>query len=167
MTMESTNTEASNRRDDRRGDGQPSDPPRPWRTEGVQDPQGPQRPRWGRLALLLLLGYLLFFGLFTLQDRFNGAMEIAYTEFLAQVEAGNVSEVFARGDSLQGSLSAPRARPEEPSTSYETFVTERPTFAQDDLLAELERHGATVTATPVIEERGPLTNLLLSFGPLL
>jgi cell division protease FtsH len=57
--------------------------------------------------------------------------------------------------------------PEEKSGTYRRFTTERPAFAQDNLLARLERSGATVRATPVTEERGVLLNLLFSFAPLL
>ena len=43
--------------------------------------------------------------------------------------------------------------------------TERPTFAADDLLSELP--GATVRATSIVQQRGFLTNLLISFAPIL
>jgi len=46
-------------------------------------------------------------------------------------------------------------------------ITERPTFASDDLLAELTDGGATVRATPLVQQRGFLTNLLISFAPIL
>src|SRR5690606_20431630 len=74
--------------------------PPPWRTEGL--PEGPRRPRWGRIALWALLGYVVFFGLLSVQDALLRPPTIAYTEFTAQVEAGNVEEVFARGDTIQG-----------------------------------------------------------------
>src|SRR5699024_9940565 len=41
------------------------------------------------------------------------------------------------------------------------------TFAQDDLLAELETGGATVRATPLTQDRGVFWNLLISFSPIL
>ena len=34
--------------------------------------------------------------------------------------------------------------------TYQQFTTERPTFASDDLLAELTHGGATVRATPLV-----------------
>ena len=46
-------------------------------------------------------------------------------------------------------------------------AAERPTFAQDDLLAELQASGASVRATPVNQDRGPLYNLLISLAPVL
>jgi len=143
----------------------------PWRTEGVRDGEGsgaPQRGPWWRLALWVLFGYLVAFGLLSLQDGLVAPPQVPYTEFTDQVEAGNVSEVFARGDSIQGTLRQPQPLPgQPPERTYQQFTTERPTFAQDDLLAELERTGVTVRATPVVEQRGLLSNLLISFAPVL
>src|SRR5690606_28711818 len=103
-----------------------------------------------------------------LQDGLVAPPQVPYTEFTDQVEAGNVSEVFARGDSIQGTLRQPQPLPgQPPERTYQQFTTERPTFAQDDLLAELERTGVTVRATPVVEQRGLLSNLLISFAPVL
>lgn len=57
--------------------------------------------------------------------------------------------------------SAPEAR------TYQRFTTERPTFAEDDLLAQLQQGGATVSATPLTQDRGILVNLLISVAPML
>src|SRR5690606_19223500 len=51
--------------------------------------------------------------------------------------------------------------------TYQRFSTERPTFATDDLLAELTQGGATVRATPLVQQRGMIANLLISFAPIL
>jgi cell division protease FtsH len=161
-----------------RGDGPPSpqppdrDPARPWRTEGVPptpdpDKPAPNRRRWLRLLPLLLLGYLVAFGLLTLQDMSRAAVTVSYTEFTAQVQAGNVAEVFARGESIEGTLRQARPDPAEQGRTYTEFVTERPVFAQDDLLGQLRASGTTVRATPVVTQRGALSNLLISFGPIL
>ena len=161
-----------------RGDGPPSpqppdrDPARPWRTEGVPptpdpDKPAPNRRRWLRLLPLLLLGYLVAFGLLTLQDMSRAAVTVSYTEFTAQVQGGNVAEVFARGESIEGTLRQGRPVPGDQGKSYTEFVTERPVFAQDDLLGQLRASGTTVRATPVVTQRGALSNLLISFGPIL
>jgi cell division protease FtsH len=146
-------------------------PPKPWRTEGVSDkdtdaPQPPRRPNW-RWLVWMLAGYVVVFGLLTTQDQMAGAPTVSYTEFTNQVEAGNISEVFARGDTIEGVLKKPARLPGGEGENYERFTTERPTFAQDDLLANLEQRGATVRATPVVEQRGTLANLLFSFAPIL
>jgi cell division protease FtsH len=140
---------------------------RPWRTEGLPKGQGPKpRPRWVTAAIWLV-GYLLLFGVLTLQDRLSGPQAIPYTEFKTQVAANNVAELFARGDSIEGQLKKPVATPGGQDGNYQQFTTERPTFASDDLLTELTTGGATVRATPLVQQRGFLTNLLVSFAPIL
>jgi cell division protease FtsH len=143
------------------------DASRPWRTEGLPQGQPPQpRRRW--LTLILWgVGYLLLFGIFTMQDRLAGPVPVSYTEFKAQVAAKNVAEVFARGDTIEGALRKAVPQPGNEGRTYQQFTTERPTFAGDDLLAELTATGASVRATPLVQQRGFLTNLLISMAPLL
>jgi cell division protease FtsH len=145
---------------------------KPWRTEGLpsgQDRGGANRPSWWRMLAWFAGLYLLFFGLTSWQDTLGDdpTQPIPYTEFTAQVRDQNVAEVSSRGDTIEGILKQPKPVPGEEEGSYTAFVTERPTFAKDDLLAELEAGGATVRATPVTDERGVLWNLLLSFAPLM
>ncbi len=143
---------------------------KPWRTEGVPpsggDADKPQPPLWRRLWPWLL-AYLIVFLLFSWQDGTNAVPTISYTEFTKQVSANNVAEVFSRGDTIQGKLRAAKELPErEEPTTYERFTTERPTFAQDNLLETLSKNGATVRADPVSEQRGILSNLLFAFLPI-
>jgi cell division protease FtsH len=140
---------------------------RPWRTEGIPSGQ-PAKPRsgWTRWALWPV-GYLILFAMFTYQDRMSGPEAVSYTEFKGQVASKNVKEVFARGDTIQGALKKTASLPDQPDRTYDKFTTERPTFANDDLLAELTGGEATVRAKPLVQERGVLTNLLFSIGPLL
>jgi cell division protease FtsH len=130
-------------------------------------PPGKPRPAWAGWAPWLV-GYAVLFGLLTLQDRFAGPSPVPYTEFKSQVASQNVKEVFARGNTIQGALKQPKpAVDAAKGGTYEQFTTERPTFAADDLLAELSSMGATVRATPLVQERGFLTNLLISMAPML
>ncbi|MGY1761352.1 ATP-dependent zinc metalloprotease FtsH [Geodermatophilus sp. SYSU D00779] len=146
-------------------------PERPWRTEGVppgqDDGDRPSRLRRLRPFAVALLVYLLLFGLVTWQDQGDAPVPISYTEFSDQVDARNVAEVFARGSTIQGELRAARPVPGGSGEDYRQFATERPTFAEDDLLTRLEDAGATVSAEPVVEQRGALWNLLISFAPIL
>src|SRR5215510_14096879 len=159
-----------------RATAQPTSPPsaapsadrphrRPWRTEGLPKEQSPKRRRWIGLAVWAL-GYLILFGLLTMQDRLARPEAVAYTEFKAQVVAGNVAEVFARGDTIEGVLKTAAPMPNQKDRTYRQFKTERPTFAADDLLSELAAGHATVRATPIVQERGTLTNLLVSVAPI-
>jgi cell division protease FtsH len=145
----------------------PQPPQRPWRTEGLPEKQAPkQRPRWIRAAPWVL-GYLLWFAVLTVQDRLSGPQPVPYTEFKSQVASKNVAELFARGDSIEGQLKKAVPLPGQQKRSYQQFTTERPTFASDDLLTELTDGGATVRATPLVQQRGFLTNLLISSAPIL
>ena len=140
---------------------------RPWRTEGLPKEQASkQRPRWMAWAAWAF-GYLLLFGVLTVQDRLSGPQAVPYTDFKTQVANRNISELFARGDSIEGQLKKAVPVPGQQDRTYQQFTTERPTFASDDLLTELSAGGATVRATPLVQQRGFLTNLLVSFAPLL
>ena len=143
-------------------------PPRPWRTEGLPEGQPPKRrPRW-LTVVMFLLSYALLFGLLTMQDHMSGPQTIPYTEFKTQVANKSVGEVFARGNTIEGALRKPSALPGgQQGRTYQQFTTERPTFAADDLLSELASSNATVRAKPLVEQRGPLTNLLISIAPFL
>ena len=154
--------------------GLPRRPPNfPWRTEGLRpgSPGGPPKKpvNWWSFVAQAILIFGTAFAILTLQDRLTGLATISYSEFVKQVEAGNVSEVFARGESIQGTLreAMPVPGAEQQKLTYRRFSTERPVFAQDDLLEKLETTGTTVRATPVVQERGPLANLLISAAPML
>jgi cell division protease FtsH len=146
----------------------PEQPPsRPWRTEGLPKGQPPKPRRRWITAAIWFVGYLLLFGMLTVQDRLSRAQPVPYTEFKRQVANKNVAELFARGDSIEGQLTKAVPLPGQPDRTYQQFTTERPTFASDNLLAELTDGGATVRATPLVQQRGFLTNLLISVAPLL
>jgi len=138
---------------------------RPWRTEGLPKKEPPKTRRW-ITAAIWFGGYLLLFALLTVQDRLSGPQPVPYTEFKNQVAAKNVVELFARGDSIEGQLKKAAPQPGKPDRTYQQFTTERPTFANDDLLTELTGGGATVRATPLVQQRGFLANLLISFAPI-
>ena len=142
-------------------------PARPWRAEGLPDGSKEQPARRWTAPSLWLIGYLVLFALLTLQDRLSGPQAIPYTEFKAHVANKNVGEVFARGDSIEGQLRKPVPMAGQAERTYQQFTTERPTFASDDLLGELSAGGTTVRATPLVQQRGIITNLLISFAPIL
>jgi cell division protease FtsH len=155
-----------------RDGGSQRHPHKPWRTEGLPTGQGdgdkPRRPRWWRWVAWIVGGYLVLFLITTMQDQLSGGEQtVAYTDFTTQVQKGNVAEVFARGDTIEGRLKNAAPIPGKTDSTYTKFTTERPTFANDDLFGALQKSGATVRATPVVQQRGVLWNLLISLGPFL
>ncbi|MEV6178230.1 ATP-dependent zinc metalloprotease FtsH [Streptomyces sp. NPDC052016] len=145
-------------------------PDQPWRTEGTPDEASRQpggrrtRGRWWGLALTAVIVFLLaYLGL----HYFGRGDEptISYTEFSRQVDAGNVEKIYSKGDAIQGQLKEARDDPDGGGT-YTRFMTQRPAFAEDDLWQDLSRNRVTVTAQPVVQERGLVANLLISLIPL-
>lgn len=142
---------------------------KPWRTEGLL-PEGtePPPPKWGRILAWMAGGWLVLFLLFSLQDdAASQTATVSYTEFSVQVEEGNVEEVFSRGETIEGTLVEEAEHPDIEDATYTQFKTERPTFAQDDLLTALDEEGTIVSASPIVQERGTLANLFFSFLPIL
>ncbi|MVO89932.1 ATP-dependent zinc metalloprotease FtsH [Streptomyces sp. p1417] len=146
-------------------------PEQPWRSEGAPEPAPTPPPKrrppggWGGLVLAALVVYLLanlvlsFFG-----D--GDEPTISYTEFSKQVDSGNVSKIYSKGDSIQGQLKKEQKDPDG-GDSYTKFTTQRPEFADDKLWSDLTEHDVTVTAEPVVQERSFLSNLLISLAPML
>ncbi len=158
----------------------PQTDPRGWRVEGhPPEPESPGRlARWrapggGRFWLFLLALLALNWFIVSLFPSQPKRLDVPYTFFRAQVEAGNVSEVSSRGDSIEGAFKRPvtfamagtpadkRPKPRK------KFKTERPTFAQDGLLNRLIAKDVVVNAHPPDQPRSLLLTILLSFGPTL
>ncbi|WP_458779759.1 ATP-dependent zinc metalloprotease FtsH [Arthrobacter sp. D3-16] len=139
----------------------------PWRTEGLPDEpgQGKKKGRWWRTLLIVVL-YLAVFSALSVQDQLGKPVSVSYTEFKAQVRENNIAEVFAKGQTIDGTLRTEKSLPGSDGNSYTRFTTERPLFADDNLLSELEQNGVTVRATPLVSERGVLANLLISIAPI-
>ena len=98
----------------------------------------------------------------------NAPPVITYNEFIAQVSSGNVQSIHTKGDSIDGVLKSAAPLPGGSNgQTYTQFTTERPTWAQDDLLTLLNQHGVTVSAVSVVNQTSPWVNLLLSFIPWL
>ncbi|MFD9408299.1 ATP-dependent zinc metalloprotease FtsH [Streptomyces sp. NPDC059989] len=140
----------------------------PWRSEGAPPTPPPKKkmPGWRWLILSALIVYLVTN---LVLSFFNEGDEptISYTEFSKQVANGNVSKIYSKGDAIQGQLKAKQPVPDGGKGDYTKFVTQRPAFADDDLWADLTKQNVNVTASPVVEQRSFLANLLLSLAPIL
>ncbi|MEU6946068.1 ATP-dependent zinc metalloprotease FtsH [Streptomyces sp. NPDC046316] len=141
----------------------------PWRSEGAPPPQPPKRKMpggWGGLILAALVVFLLANLVLSFFNR-GDEPTISYTEFSRQVNAGNVTKIYSKGDAIQGELKNKQPLPNGDKGDYTKFVTQRPAFADDELWNELTSKGVTVTAEPVVQERSFLANLLISLAPML
>ncbi|MEV7196206.1 ATP-dependent zinc metalloprotease FtsH [Streptomyces sp. NPDC093510] len=149
---------------------QASDPP--WRSEGAPPPDPTPPPKkkmpggWGGLILTALIVYLIAN---LVLSFFNEGDEptISYTEFSKQVDSGNVTKIYSKGDAIQGQLKKEQSKPGGDKGKYTKFTTQRPAFADDKLWDDLTEHDVTVTAEPVVQERSFLSNLLISLAPML
>jgi cell division protease FtsH len=159
--------EPPRRRDDRQ--------PTPWRVEGAPEtkkrgPMGMPSPPGGRRFLYFVVALLALNFLFaSLVPSKPDRIEVPYTQFLAQVERNNVKDVFAKGDSLQGTFKTnvdPQESDHKPDDKFTTF---RPAFApsNDTLLNQLQEKGVVVTAKALDQGRSLWADVLLFFGPTL
>ena len=93
-------------------------------------------------------------------------MTIPYNLFLDEINAGNVVNVTATGDSITGTTRK-AVSPGSGQPSAKDFSTQRPSFASDNLEATLIKNNVTILA----ENPNPPTplweTLLLWFGPTL
>ncbi|MDX3097335.1 ATP-dependent zinc metalloprotease FtsH [Streptomyces sp. ME01-24h] len=146
-------------------------PDDPWRTEGTP-PSPPTRRRrrmggWGGMILTALLVFLITDLALSLFAGGARPTTISYTEFDRQLAADNISKLYSKGDSIEGELRKKQDVPGTAEGTYTQFKTQRPVFADDNLWATLARNDVTVTAEPVVQQRGLLYNLLLSLAPVL
>ena len=151
---------------------------RPWKVEGHPEgdqapaPQPPkkQRPVWVRfgwmLIVLLALNWIVSSFLLAPAER----TPVAYTYFLTQVDAKNISEVTSTGDTIEGTFTTKASyTPVGEKTAVEVtrFTTERPSFADDSLFAKLLANGVPVNAKPPDAPAPVWQQLLVGFGPTL
>ncbi|MGW0464309.1 ATP-dependent zinc metalloprotease FtsH [Streptomyces sp. NPDC003027] len=140
----------------------------PWRSEGAPPPPPSKKKMPGGWPGLVLAALIVFLLTNIVLSFFNGGdgPTISYTEFSRQVNAGNVTKIYSKGDAIQGELKNKQPVPDGEG-DYTQFTTQRPAFADDSLWDELTRQKVTVTAEPVVRERSFLANLLISLAPML
>ena len=164
----------ASQRDADRPKGTNDDAPTPWRVEGKRDPEGEAQkraPMWpppgGRrfwVFVLLLFAVNLYVSSQLPDQAQRGT--VPYTQFREQAERGNVAEVTSQGDTIQGTFRRAVRVPQEGETvSTKPFETQRPSFADDELLQLLLREDVEVNARPIEEGRGLLATIIFGFGP--
>lgn len=153
---------------DRRSGSSDKDKPKPpWRAEGLPGtPGGRPKINWWRFVITLLVVYAAFFVVSSFFD--TGKVEtVSYTEFVKQVNAKNVKDIYAQGFNIEGDLKAAGQNPDANNKSYTKFQTTIPAFANNDQLSQqLDNAGVIIQAKPIDQSRGFWGNLLLSLLPV-
>src|SRR5215217_8209391 len=137
----------------------------------------PPRRTWLWFALILLANFLLVRLLFPGPEA---AIEVPYTFFKEQVQAGNVEAItINQGDNIEGRFEKPVTYPPKgeggsepgstPSRTSETFTTVLPSFVIPDPALEqfLIDNGVQITAEPIQQGSSLWQTLLFAFGPAL
>jgi cell division protease FtsH len=142
------------------GGGTPAKPP----AEGRQRRLRPQ-PWWLTFVVVLAANWVLMRAFAPEPSYVN----IPYTLFKEQVQAGNVEEVTSQGDAVQGAFKKEVTYPREGPTARTAlrFRTLLPAFANPGLETLLEDQGVVINARPLDEGRPIWQNLLFGFGPTL
>jgi cell division protease FtsH len=113
---------------------------------------------FGRNLALWVIVALLLVALFNLFQPSSGpgrtTQQVAYSDFLNEVNAGHVRDVTIQGRTVTGQLTDGR--------SFQTFTPEDPT-----LVSRLTDRGVRVVARAVESDVNPLFHYLLSWFPML
>jgi cell division protease FtsH len=122
-------------------------------------------------AILLIVNYLIVNVIFAPSPPKQ--VTLSYTDFKAQVVAGNVTSVTSTGDAITGVAKQPVHDSSDSTNTATRFATVVPAFGGKDLETLLDQHDVRVTATL---DTGPpfwqtavlsfLPTLLLIFGLL-
>ncbi len=105
---------------------------------------------WVIIALLLVV----LFNLFQPGTNHDTSTEVAYSDFLHQVDSGQVRDVVIEGQTVSGQL--------KDGTSFETYIPDDPT-----LVNRLTSKDVRVIAKPPSSDANPLLHYLLSWFPML
>ena len=105
---------------------------------------------WVIIALLLVV----LFNLFQPGVTHTSATQMAYSDFLTEVNTGRVRDVVIQGRTVSGQLNDGR--------TFQTYTPEDPA-----LVGRLTDKGVRVIAKPEDNDVNPLLHLLLSWFPML
>ena len=92
---------------------------------------------------------------------------VPYTAFLEELDKGNVASVTSTAEAIQGSFKAAVVDPADAQHTSTDFRTQRPAFADDNLLARLLEHKVVVNAESPDQPAPLWRQVLLGFGPTL
>ncbi|MHB1219787.1 MAG: ATP-dependent zinc metalloprotease FtsH [Alphaproteobacteria bacterium] len=105
---------------------------------------------WIIIALLLVALFSLFQG----NSGRGPQSQLAFSDFLNEVEAGRVTEVIIQGNNISGRLNDGKG--------FSTYAPNDP-----GLVGKLQAKGVRITAQPIEESMNPLLSVLISWFPML
>jgi cell division protease FtsH len=135
-----------------------------------QKPRPPHRLPWFWIVFAVLLA-INWLGVLMVQSSGQPRVEVPFSPyFLDQVGAGQVSSIFSKGDTIEGTFARKLVYPPKDPTATPTtlFSTRVPTFWSNDSLTRLlQAKGIEVNAKNPNPGRSLLAQLLLGFAPTL
>jgi len=136
------------------------------------EPKPPLVPRNGRFAAFLLALLVVNLVLSFTTGEPPSREQVPYQPFFVdQLEAGNVSEITSRGDTIEGTLEQEASYDppgDEKPVDVKRFETEVPAFIdRDGLTRLLAGEDVVINAEPPDSGRSFWLNLLLGFAPTL
>ncbi len=148
--------------DDRRHPGTPQGPRTPPRMPG-------SRSFWVIVLVALTLNYVLVAVFASGKER---SVTVPYSPaFLHQVDQNNVKRVSTQGATVTGEFKEPIRYPNDKAEPAKNFKTEIPSWviysSGSDLTNRLTKHDVELSAEPLNQGNGFLTNLILGFGPVI
>ena len=126
-----------------------AEPPGTGGTDGTVNNFGKNFALWIIIALLLVALFSLFQG-----NSGRPQSQLAFSDFLNEVEAGRVTEVTIQGANISGRLNDGKA--------FGTYAPNDP-----NLVSKLQAKGVRITAQPIEESMHPLLSVLISWFPML
>jgi cell division protease FtsH len=108
------------------------------------------------LALWIIIGLLLvaLFNLFQNSSSRGPHAQLPFSDFLGDVERGQVTDVIIQGNTIQGHLSDGRA--------FSTYAPNDP-----NLVDRLRNHDVRISAAPVEDNMNSVLSILISWFPML
>ncbi len=119
---------------------------------------------------LLLVGFLaLYYAVLVITSPSSATrVTVPYSDFKQQVKENNIASIASKENQIEGKFRHPIRYPEDKEgTEAKLFKTQRPSFASDNLEAELEAHGVKVEATPPGSSTPWWELIIFYFGPFL
>ncbi|HEV2139712.1 MAG TPA: ATP-dependent zinc metalloprotease FtsH [Candidatus Dormibacteraeota bacterium] len=128
------------------------------------DTLAPMRTARFWIILAILIAANLIISQVLMSAGQQPTVTISYNTFVSQVESGNVVKITSTGESISGVTKEP-VTDANSGTKSTKFQTQRPAFANDDLLTMLQNQNVTINATDPNASTPLWETLLFSFGP--